>query len=397
MNSHDIKILFVTSHWPYAPSYGAQLRVLNIGKLLKRIGKVSLVIAPYGAIDEENFAKTRKEFDVKHIAQLTPINLRNAVDRVRHEFDPSFLNTQGVEVLKNDRDTMLRMIDEHDVIWVHTIHTTNIFGIYRWPHTVLDVDDIQSRLYASKAKAGSDIIRSLLDYRMSLIWYNRERIFKKRFDMITVCSDDDRRYFGNNRKVWVIPNGFNPPSGVPIHAPTIPPRIGFIGTLNWLPNKSGVEWFIGSVWPLIKSDVPTARLRLVGEGTDSHYPDPGSDIDGLGWVEDPGSEIASWSAMIVPVHMGGGTRVKIAEAFSKKCPVVSTSLGAFGYEVLNGEDLLLADNVQDFASACLRLLKDKQLGLKLSENAWKKFLKRWTWDSIGEEVSIAVRECLSKK
>jgi glycosyltransferase involved in cell wall biosynthesis len=100
--------------------------------------------------------------------------------------------------------------------------------------------------------------------------------------------------------------------------------------------------------------------------------------------------------MIVPVHWGGGTRVKIAEAFSKKCPVVSTSLGAFGYEALNGEDLLLADNVQDFASACVLLLKNTELGMRLSENAWKKFLKKWTWDAIGASVLKAVDQCLNQ-
>ena len=96
--------------------------------------------------------------------------------------------------------------------------------------------------------------------------------------------------------------------------------------------------------------------------------------------------------MIVPVRCGAGTRVKIVEAFSKKCPVVSTKLGAFGYEVLSGEDILLADDPRGFASACVLLLRDTSLGAKLSENAWNKFLHKWTWDSIGETVFDAVEK-----
>jgi glycosyltransferase involved in cell wall biosynthesis len=176
----------------------------------------------------------------------------------------------------------------------------------------------------------------------------------------------------------------------------MPPRIGYIGTFNYLPNRAGVEWFIRSVWPRIKREVPTVHLRLVGEGSDRYFSGMGADIEGLGWVSDPSVEIASWSTMIVPLHIGAGTRVKIAEAFSRKCPVVSTSLGAFGYLVPNGEDLLLADNAQDFASACVLLIKNPELGLRISKNAWKKFLKSWAWDAIGASVSKAVEECVNR-
>lgn len=105
----------------------------------------------------------------------------------------------------------------------------------------------------------------------------------------------------------------------------------------------------------------------------------------------------AWSGMIVPVKIGGGTRVKIAEAFSRKCPVVSTTLGAFGYDGISGQDLLLADTAENFASACVLLVKNPELGLRISENAWRKFLKSWTWDLIGESVSRAIEECLMRR
>ena len=185
--------------------------------------------------------------------------------------------------------------------------------------------------------------------------------------MVAVASEEDRRYLGSAARITVVPNGFNPPTEQHPKIATEPPRIGFIGTLRWLPNKSGVEWFIRDVWPQIKREMPMVRLRLIGEGSGESIASLGPDIDGLGWVEDPSREIASWSAMIVPVRCGAGTRVKIVDAFSKKCPVVSTSLGAFGYEVLSGEDILLADNPMDFAQACVQLLKDTGLGAKLSK------------------------------
>lgn len=394
MYNRDLRILFVTGNCPYAPSYGSQLRVFNIARLLSRIGKVSFVIVSSCGKNEASPDKTEREFEIKHNVHLTAAHRRNAIERIRHELAPSFLGTEGFEASKADREAMLRMINEHDLIWVHRIETANRFRIYRWPHTVLDIDDIPSRLFASKAKAASGIIRTMMDYRRSIIWWRRERILERRFDVIAVTNEEDRRYLGGDRVIQVIPNGFNPPTEGPCRALTMPPRIGFIGTLKWLPNQEGVEWFIRHVWPRIKSEFPTVHLRLVGEGSDRYFPEIGADIDGLGWIADPSAEIASWSAMIVPVMVGGGTRIKIAEAFSRKCPVVSTTLGAFGYEVCNGEDLLLADKAEDFASACVLLVKNMELGLKLSENAWKKYLERWTWNSIGVSVSKALEECL---
>ena len=122
---------------------------------------------------------------------------------------------------------------------------------------------------------------------------------------------------------------------------------------------------------------------MVGKQSDEGFPKLGPDIDGLGFVTDPAEEIATWSAMIIPIRYGRGTPSKIVEAFSRRCPVVSTAVGAFGYEVVNGQHLLLADPPEDFAAACVHLLKNQALGMRISQNAWEIFLRNWSWDSIG--------------
>ena len=158
-----------------------------------------------------------------------------------------------------------------------------------------------------------------------------------------------------------------------------------------MPNEEGAKWFIRDVWPMIKREFPRAQLRLVGRGSEGYLTKLGPDIVGLGWLEDPGDEIASWSAMIVPIKVGAGTRVKVAEGFARRCPVVATTIGAFGYDVENGRDVLLADRADDFASACLLLLRDPELGQALSERAHKRFLEQWTWNSFESTVGTVVR------
>lgn len=147
---------------------------------------------------------------------------------------------------------------------------------------------------------------------------------------------------------------------------------------------------------MIKREFPHAQLRLVGRGSEGHLTKLGPDITGLGWLEDPGDEIASWSAMIVPIKVGAGTRVKVAEGFARRCPIVSTTIGAFGYDVENAREVLLADRADDFASACILLLRNPELGEALAERAHKRLLEQWTWDSFESTVGKAIQECLAR-
>lgn len=389
------RILFVTSHWPHAPAYGAQQRVLNIARLLSHFGDVSFVIVPVEREDETTLIRTKQEFDVRAVIRPTTIR-RSAwlTHRLRHELDPRYMVTDPSVISESDRQLMCSLIRQHDITWVHTAKVANCFRIYRWPHSVLDVDDLQSRLYKTSSESGDRFLRRILDRRMAWIWRRRERMFRDRFSVLATCSENDRRYLSGQDPIYVIPNGFHPLQTRHNPSPEAP-RIGFLGTCRYMPNGDGVLWFIRDVWPLIKHDFPTAELRLVGLGTDCYFGDRGPDIARLGWLEDPSDEIASWSAMIVPIRVGGGTRVKIAEAFARKCPVVSTTTGAFGYDVSHGKELLIADSAADFATACASLIRNPQLGIEISERAHKKFLERWTWESFRETVGTVLHECLS--
>lgn len=397
MKNDRPSILYISSHWPLSHSYGAQLRVLKIGRLLKRIGDLSLIVVKgRSPIDSATWHCTTQEFNLKAVIQTEASDRSGVMHRLRHELDPAYLATFPDKVSEEDREKSLKWFREYDLIWVHTMRTANIFQVESWPHAVLDIDDIYSRLYSSSAQTGAKVVRRLLDQRMSWIWRRREARLLGRFNVVVVCSEGDREYFGNSQRIHVVPNGFDVPEAVPIERQSIPPRLGFIGLFHWKPNEQGIKWFIQEVWPFIKREVPAVALRLVGSGSEA-FSDLGSDIQGLGWVADPGPEIATWAAMVVPIRMGGGTRIKIAEGFARQCPVVSTSLGAYGYDVANKEELLLADSAEAFAAACVSLLQNSNLRNRLTEKAFAKFQERWTWNAVASRVEAAVWDCLEKK
>lgn len=394
-----LKILFLTQHWPLAPTYGAQQRVLNVARLLSRFGRVSFVIVTPEPEDDETERRTRNEFEVCRIIrpiQAAPGDIFHRVrNRLRCELDPSYLATDSWAVTETDRSALLELVQGHDLIWVRSVTIANWCGIDRWPRSVLDADDLLSRFHWLSAQSGGNPVARLLDLRRSWIWRRRERLLTRRFDVVAVCSENDRQYLGSDARIHVIPNGFDP-LPTPRRVPSEPPRIGFIGLFKYGPNVEGVKWFVRHVWPLIKREFPHAQLRLVGRGSDDYSAKLGSDVVGLGWLEDPSEEIASWSAMIVPIKVGGGTRVKIAEGFARKCAVVATRVGAFGYEVRDGEEILLADRADHFASACIRLLRNPGLGEALSERAHRRFLQQWTWDSFEGSVATVIQECLAR-
>lgn len=392
-------ILFVTSHWPLAPAYGAQQRVLNIAKVLSTVGDLSFVIVSTEDADEQTTRRTREQFkvcDVIKARRATPVmSLYRLPERLRHEFDPKCLDSDPYQVSGNDRASLDALIGQHDLVWIHTIRTANWFRIYRWPHSVLDVDDRQSQTHESVAESCGNLALRLLNRRRAWIWRRRERTFLDRFDLLTVCSEDDHRYFGGGERIHVIPNGSYRFEAGPRKV-SDSPRIGFIGNCEFMPNQHGLRWFIRKVWPEIKRKFPTVQLRLVGRGSDGPVANLGPDIAGLGWLEDPADEISTWSAMIVPVKIGGGTRVKLAEGFARKCPVVATSVGAFGYEVTNGRELLLADSAEQFALSCTQLLSDPALGEAIAASAHRIFLVRWTWDSFEGRIRTVVQQCLER-
>jgi glycosyltransferase involved in cell wall biosynthesis len=299
-----------------------------------------------------------------------------------------------------DRESMervLRTAAQFDVVWFCKLRTPNMFPRWAWTRSVVDVDDVPSTYEQSVQRVAIRPRERLLTAVRVFSWRRRDKLLGDRFSVLGVCSEADKRYLeglGVQAPIYVIPNGFEGPSETAVRNPATPPRIGFIGIFDYEPNLAGIKWFTSECWPRIKREVPDARLRLVGRHSDGPRAPAGPDIDGLGWVANAAEEMATWSAMIVPILVGAGTRGKIAHAFSLRCPVVSTSLGAYGYEATDGREMFLADSPEDFSSACVRAMQRPREAAEMAERAWQQFLEKWSWDAIRPRVWAAAEHCL---
>lgn len=394
MKTSSPKILYCTSHCLSGRSYGGQLRSLHLARLLQSRADVRVALFPLAPIDAEAITGTRDEFDVRSIFEFERRPIRSWRERIGHEFDPYFANTHHAALLESAARRFDELAAEHDLIWFHGIRIPNSIGRRSWSKAILDIDDVPSLFYQSALRSARSPREAAMAWRHRLLWRRREKALRQRFTAIGVCSNRDKAYLGGGEHVHVIPNGFEPPASMPAIHPATPPRIGFIGKLEYAPNEDGVRWFIEHVWPRIETIYPDARLRLVGVGSERIAIPQNANIDRLGWVADPAEEVASWSCMIVPLRMGAGTRIKIAEAFSRRCPVVSTRLGAFGYDVSDGEEVLLADTSKAFASSCLRMISDRALATRMADAAWTRFNAEWSWSAIGSKVATALHYAL---
>jgi glycosyltransferase involved in cell wall biosynthesis len=373
---------------------GARLRVSNIGRILAGLGAVTLFVCEEERAGEQPCLPLHAPYASVERVHLRHRRERSFLNRLRHELDAGYLNTHGLSISAAARAELLPRLEHFDLTWVHTLRTANALGIRRWPAGVLDVDDLYSGLYRSMAGADDDPVRRFLHLRMAHIWRVREHRLPSRFRRLVVCSESDRKALGSLAITHVVRNGYSLSVPRADAALRDSQRLGFVGLLTYAPNRDGLAWYIRTVWPVVKRLAPAARLRVVGQGGDQALSALGRDIDVLGYVEDLGAEMESWAASVVPVRFGAGTRVKIAEAFARCCPVVSTTLGAAGYEVTDGCELLLADTPEAFAFACLRLLEQPALRRTLAHNGWQRFQAEWSWGAIARSVEAVVEATL---
>jgi polysaccharide biosynthesis protein PslH len=391
------RILYLSPYWPEQAASAGELRALQIARALQEFGDVETVVVH----DHERAGPPAIEFKV--VCSL-PVQSRPNIgfsQKLRWAFDPRVSYPHGQGVNGAALEQVMRIANEFDIVWFCMLRTANMFPRWSWPGSVLDIDNVPSTYAESVWKTECRLRERLLAAKQVFAWRRRDKLLGERFTVLGVCSETDKRYLqklGVKAPLHVIPNGFEQPAVLPARKLATPPRIGFIGVFDQShPNLDGIHWFASQCWPRIKRQVGDVRLRLLGRHSDGPLKPAGPDIDGLGWVENAAEEIATWSASIVPIRMGAGTRGKIAHAFSLKCPVVSTALGAYGYDVIDGRELFLADSAEDFASACVRAIRQPAQAAGMAEKALRQFQDRWAWGAIRPRVWETAEHCLRLK
>jgi glycosyltransferase involved in cell wall biosynthesis len=240
-----------------------------------------------------------------------------------------------------------------------------------------------------------------LKIRNQLTLWKLERYFQNlfaHFSACTVVSELEKRILKEMvpeyNSIEVIPNGINLTSYHEIHFEPKKNQIIFSGSLTYRPNYEAMLWFTELVLPKISSAIPGAELMITGQSSGHQLLDSRRIIL-TGYVEDVRPLIASSWLSVVPIFSGGGTRMKILEAFALRTPVIATSKGAEGLDVSPEVHLLIADTEDEFAQQTIRLLNNNDLRMSLIENAFQLVQEKYDMSVIMPRIDNLIERVVN--
>ncbi len=229
-------------------------------------------------------------------------------------------------------------------------------------------------------------------------WDKLQKECSSKVARVVVCSDLDVERSGCVNAV-VIGNGADRVDDADVDRSALQserPTLLFIGALDYEPNTEAVEWFVRDVMPLLSKLVPDVRVRIVGRGSNQvAWVGAVEGIELVGSVDTVEPELRSADAAFVPIRVGAGTRLKVVEALANRLPLVTTTIGCEGIELTDGQDALIADDAESFASACARVLTDGQLRQRLADRGIELFEARYDWSRIEAEIADLARRVVS--
>jgi glycosyltransferase involved in cell wall biosynthesis len=222
-----------------------------------------------------------------------------------------------------------------------------------------------------------------------------ERLAAARFRHHLTCSEGDRELLLQRHpglEVSVVPSGFDAQDFAPSQpAPARrPDRLCFVGSLDYAPNIDGLEWFVAEILPRLAARRPGVVLELVGRGAGPRIQAlAGPRVELVGAVPAVRPHLERAALAVVPLRIGGGTRLKIVEALALGTPLVSTPIGAEGLELEGGRHLALAERPEEFAAACAALLDDPAAARQLGLAGRAQVEQLYPWPALGERLLAA--------
>lgn len=281
--------------------------------------------------------------------------------------------------------------EPYDVIWYFRAIAYALASNLRGHSVVIDFDDLEDRKLRSAHGLATNrrrLRRRIAERRNTVAWERYQNELAAVADAVVVCSEPDRQLLATDN-CFVVPNGF-PSVGHAARVEPSPPTLLMVGLFEYEPNADGAEFFVRNVFPAIRLSIPNCQLRLVGRESPRVRKLAGEGVTVVGEVPDLTPEYQRASVAVVPVRFGSGTRVKILEAFARRVPVVSTTLGAAGLGVVHGQELLLADHADSFASACVSLIQRDELRRRCIENALSLYERCFSQSAVTGAIGVVL-------
>ena len=397
-----MKILMLTPYLPYPLLSGGQIRTYNLLKKLARKHEVTL------------FSLIKNEQEKEHIAELEKYCAKVAVfKRSEHPFTLANIfrtafSSYPFLVIRNHAPKIISAVEKE--LKKHHYDLIHAETFYMMPHipktttpTILVEQTIEYLGYQSYAQKAPFFLRPILniDIQKIIRW---EKHYWNACDTLIVMSDEDKKYIakeiGQPKKIEVVANGVDSSWFAEIKKKAHKyPTLLSVGTFKWLPNVEAVDYLVTKVWPLIRAQLPQAKLLIVGNAPTKRvldYQKADRSITVMGKIPDIRTAFARSDVLMAPVFSGKGTRYKVLEAMASETPIVATTTAVEGLEVEHGIHVMTSDTPEGMAAHAVHLLNEQKLREKLAKNGKVFVQKHYDWSFISAKLDQIYKRIGSK-
>lgn len=397
-----MKILFISYDFPYPPTGGSISRDYNLIKQLSKHHELYWINRTIrGEIKQEYQDEMKKYFkeinivswDYKHNALGMLSSLFTNVPYIIKRFKSEEMKATVTETIERNKFDLILC----DHIYLSQYIPEKIIG--KIP-VIPNNEDCGFTYYKRMAESpgfvrssyGALQWKKLLNYEIEVL---------KKYKVYITTSEKEKELISeyyNEAEICVIENGVDNEFFHERERKDNNPNIVFTAWFKYYPNVSAAVNFAKNVFPLIKKEIPEIKFYLVGKEPPEKVKQL-ANIPGIivtGYVDDVRDYLSNADAAVIPLEIGGGTRLKILEALSMKIPVVSTKLGAEGLSVENGKNILISQSDSDFAEKVIMLIRNKDLAKKLANNGKLLTQKKYDWTQIGEKLNVFLNEFATK-
>jgi glycosyltransferase involved in cell wall biosynthesis len=409
MNVERLNILCVSQMPASPPQFGAQARVHGLMSELARRHNLTAAMLVDDEFDADECRRAMQAYCREVVLFSNPCGQEGYSKRLLQL--RSLSSTRSFERLRVTLPGLQQTLDR--VLRAKRFDIVNLefpyLGHYdlrqappgeRVPRLIVDSHEIAYDLARQFARSGGNLGRRIY---AGVNWrkLRREELgIYHDADGVYLCSTaDERRLLDQvpTVRTAVIPNA----ADVEYYQPraTDPPSDGrtvlYFGLLSTIPNIDAVLHFVQNIWPRIVEANPEARCKIIGgRPPPSVMALTGPRVELTGFVSDLRPHLAASAAVVVPLRLGGGTRLKIVEAMAMGKAIVSTTLGAEGIEVISGRDILIEDEPASFADAVSRLLAEPELAARIGESARKLAVEKYAWSGAARALEGFYRRVL---
>jgi polysaccharide biosynthesis protein PslH len=417
-------LLFLTQVLPFPLSGGAKIRAYYVIRYLAQKHQVTLVSFVRDDDAPEAVEHLRGICHAVHTVPIVRSHLRDGRALLQSVFsgEPAVIARDRMPAMEQ---LLARLLRQTTFDAVHADQTAMaqyaLFARRQQPGLRLVLDQHNALFQLVQRQAGDE--RSA--WRRRLWHAEAERLARyeaelcRQFDHVFTVTEVDRQTLlgllppaeaqAAADRFTAVPICVDPSTQPPLTPALDSNQVIFLGTMFWPPNIEGVLWFAEAVWPRVVAQRPEAHFVIAGKNpppavqklAEAGAPpaEAGAPLAGqvtvTGFVADPLPLLSRSAVFVVPLKAGGGMRVKIVDAWQWGLPIVSTTIGAEGLEIRPGENILIADDPESFATAVLRLLADPQLAQTLRQNGRQWVEQQYNWRTVYTQFDAAYEHLLA--